>query len=105
MTAAGTIGTTPAAVRYPMPLSASHLTTPSAAASPNALPPVNSTAWTSSSRRSRCSNSSSRELGEEPRTSQEDTLPGGGRTTVQPVAAPSSVKWPTLKPASRLLIG
>jgi hypothetical protein len=72
--------------------SASQAMTPSAAASPYALPPVKSNAWISVSRLPVCKLISSRDPGEDPRTSHDVTLPRGGKITVQPVRATSSLQ-------------
>ena len=45
--AAGTIGTVTGPARYPISRSAKNRTTPDAESSPNALPPLKTTAWTS----------------------------------------------------------
>ena len=72
--------------------------TPSAAASPNALPPVSRIASTRSTVASGASSAVSRVPGARPRTSHEAVEPGGGRITVQPVRRASSVKWPMRRP-------
>ena len=78
----------PPGVSYPRPFRSSQPTTPSAAARPNALPPVISTAWTREAFAIGFSRSISRVPGPPPRTSPEATAPSGGAsTTVQPVAA------------------
>ena len=81
-TAAGTIGTTwpvgarPGSRRRPRPAGA---ITPSAAASPKALPPVSSTACTRSTWLRGSSRSVSRVPGPPPRTSTPPTAPAAGR--------------------------
>src|ERR687897_869533 len=90
----------PAGVQCPRPRSSSQRTTPSAAASPNALPPVSKTAWTCVALTSGDNRSVSRVPGPPPRTSPEATAPpSGASTTVHPVAASASVQWPTQKPS------
>ena len=101
--AAGTIGTRAGPASNPIPRESSHRATPSAAASPNALPPVSTTAWTSSTRVPGRSASVSRVPGAPPRTSTDPTVPGGHRTTVQPVMPARSVAWPTRMPATSVI--
>src|SRR4051812_41794187 len=84
--------------------------TPSAAARPNALPPVSSTAWTRSTRLRGSSRSVSRVPGPPPRTSTPPTAPSAGAsTTVVPVSHPSPTRCacPTRRSAtsSRPLVG
>src|SRR5919106_159244 len=98
-TAAGTIGTRATPTSNPTPRSSSHRITPSAAARPNALPPVRRTPCTSSTSRPGWRRSVSRVPGAPPRTSPEPIVPGGGRTTVQPVNPTGSVQCPTRSPA------
>src|SRR5215217_5933086 len=94
MTAAGTMGTGPADVATPRPCSCRYRITPSAAARPNALPPVRRMASTWRTSRPGASTSVSRVPGAPPRTS---TTAGAGlskSTTVQPVIASWSVQCP-----------
>ena len=99
MTAAGTSGTTPIGVGRPKPRSSSHRTTPSAAASPNALPPVSNTAVGPSAFASDERVSISRVPVPPPRMSTPPRDPGGGITTVHPVRPSGSVQCPIRKPA------
>src|ERR1041384_4060032 len=62
--------------------------TPSAAARPNADPPLNTTASTRSTSRPGASRSVSRVAGAAPRTSPPPTVPDGARITVTPDPAP-----------------
>ena len=71
--------------RYPTPASSRKRIVPSAAASPKALPPESTTAWTRSTVFSGSSRSVSRVPGAEPRTSTPATAPSRARTTVHPV--------------------
>jgi hypothetical protein len=94
------MGTLATIASKPTPRSDRNRITPSAAASPNALPPVSKTAltsWTSVPGRRR---SVSRVPGAPPLTSPDPTVPGGQRTTVHPVAPTRSVSWPTSRPAT-----
>ena len=99
--AAGTIGTGPPRVGNPRPCSASARITPSAAASPNADPPVSTIASTCSTvatgRAARSRGSPARRRGSRP------TRPcsGGSTTTVTPVAAP--VQCPTRTPGTSVI--
>src|SRR5581483_7402218 len=102
-TAAGTIGTTARPAGNPTPRSSRYRTTPSAAASPNALPPVSRTAFTCSTSIPGRSRSVSRVPGAPPRTSPEPTVPGGASTTVHPVSPTRSVAWPTRIPGTRVI--
>jgi hypothetical protein len=102
-TAAGTIGTRAISVSNPMSRSASHATAPSAAASPNALPPANTIAWTSGVNVPGRRASVSRVPGAPPFTSTDPAVPGGHSTTVHPVAAASSVQCPTRIPATSVI--
>ena len=77
------------------PRSSRNRTTPSAAARPNALPPVRSTACTSSTSIPGRRRSVSRVPGAPPRTSPDPTVPGGHSTTVHPVSPSGSVAFPT----------
>ena len=87
-----TIGTmTSGETRKPMPCSSSQATTPDAASNPKALPPLNDTAKSWSTRRAGWSRSVSRVPGEPPRTSTPPTAPLRHITTVQPVALARSV--------------
>ena len=88
ITAAGTIGTVPPFICTPRPCSSSQRITPSAAASPNALPPVRTTASTWRMLLDGSSSSVSRLPGAPPRTSTAPTVPGGATTTVVPQAHP-----------------
>ena len=69
---------------YPRPWSSSQRATPSAAASPWALPPVKSTALTPSTDAAGWSSSLSRVPGPPPRTSAAATVPSGGRIRCSP---------------------
>ena len=101
-TAAGTIGTLAAPAAKPIPRSSRYRTTPSAAASPKALPPVRRTACTTCTRFSGRSRSVSRVPGAEPRTwISADCAEPGQRTTVRPVAPTRSVSCPTVHPGRR----
>src|SRR5215204_3902845 len=86
----------------PTPFSSRKRTTPSAAASPNALPPVRRRACVPRTAPMGPRRSVSRVPGEEPRTSTPTTAPSGfsKRTAVQPVVASSSVAWPTRTPGT-----
>ena len=72
--------------------------TPSAAARPNALPPVSRMACACSSSMPGRSASVPRVPGAPPRTSTPGTAPPGTSTTVQPVRPASSVQCPTDTP-------
>src|SRR4029079_13974843 len=88
-------------IGQPRPATNSRRRTPSAAARPNALPPVSTTASTRSTRLRGSSRSVSRVPGAPPRTSTPATAPpSGARTTVVPVSQPGSVRvaCPTLIP-------
>ena len=87
MQAAGTTGTRAAPVSWPRPCSSHQRATPAAASSPNALPPLSTSAVTSCTEASGASRSASRVAGPPPRTSTPPTVPGGGSTTVHPVPA------------------
>ncbi len=109
-TAAGTTGTTPARssgepIGNPSPCSSSQPTTPSAAARPNALPPVRHTAWITSTRFSGRSASVSRVPGPPPRTLTPGVAPSGTNTTVVPVCHPRPDRWwwPTRTPATSVI--
>ena len=102
--AAGTMGTQPCGVSKPMPRSSSHRCTPSAAASPNALPPLSRMAWTRSTRRIGSSRSVSRVPGDPPRTATPPTALSPHSTTVQPVAASASVQWPAAMPGTAVMV-
>src|SRR5262249_55417666 len=102
-TAAGTIGTRATPVSKPMPASSRYATTPSAAASPKALPPVSRIAFASCTSMPGRSRSVSRVPGAPPRTTPDPTVPGGGRTTVQPVMPAASVQCPTRIPGTRVI--
>src|SRR6266545_5431085 len=80
-----------------MPLASHQATTPCAAASPKALPPVSSTAETPCMCDWGWRTSVSLVPGPPPRTLTEATLPAGGITTVQPVIPTGSVQWPTAR--------
>src|SRR6187431_1187271 len=75
--------------------------TPFAAASPYALPPVRTTAWTRSMTVVGCNRSVSRVPGPPPRTSTPPTAPPRASTTVVPVSQPSlsAVWWPISNPS------
>ena len=76
------------------PPSASPCITPSAAASPNALPPVSTTAWTRSTALRGSRRSVSRVPGPPPRTSTPPTAPPvRASTTVVPDSQPSPGGW------------
>ena len=94
----GTIGTFPAAVGTPRPISSKYCITPSAAARPKADPPVRQIPSTDSTALSTARRSSSREAGAPPRTSPEATLPSGSSMTVHPVCASVCVQCPILTP-------
>src|ERR671913_175113 len=70
---------------------------PGTPASPNAPPPVSSTAETLSTWAWGWSRSVSRVPGPPPRTLAAATFPGGGTTTVQPVSPTGSVQCPTAR--------
>src|SRR4051812_39040343 len=99
MTAVGTSGIGPSGVGRPCPRSSSQRTTPSAAARPNALPPVNRTAVGPSALASVARPSTSRVPVPPPRTSTPPRVPAGARITVHPVPASPSVQCPTAKPS------
>ena len=104
ITAAGTMGTTwpgSGPTGKPMPSRSSAAITPSAAASPYALPPVSTTAFTCSTTFRGSSRSVSRVPGPPPRTSTPPTAPSPASTTVVPVSQPSpSAVWcPIRKPS------
>ena len=106
--AAGTIGTRSCGsgpTGQPAPASYAAAATPSAADSPNALPPASTTASTAETRLRGSSRSVSRVPGPPPRTSTPPTVPGGGTTTVTPVSQPGSsrVVWPTRTPATSVM--
>src|SRR5918911_1490741 len=82
-----------------MPRSSSHCTTPSAAASPNALRPAKQTACTPGALVAGESSSLSRVPGPPPRTSPAAIAPSGASTTVQPVPPSRSDQWPARKPS------
>src|SRR5581483_11339924 len=111
-TAAGTIGTTPPSIATPRSRSSSQVITPSAAASPYALPPVSTTASTYRTELIGSSRSVSRVPGAPPRPSTAPTVPGGATTTVVPVAHPapsvasSSILWwwPTARPPTSVIV-
>jgi hypothetical protein len=94
ITAVGTTGTTWVGVcsggptGKPLPCDSSHVITPSAAASPYALPPVRHTAWMRWMRFCGCNASVSRVPGPPPRTSTPGVAPAGAPTTVVPVCQP-----------------
>ncbi len=90
-TAAGTIGTRATPASNPTPRSSSQRATPSAAARPNALPPVRSTAWISLTEVPGRIGSVSRVPGAPPLTSTDPVVPGGHSTTVHPVIPVRSV--------------
>src|SRR6266511_778443 len=99
-TAAGTMGTRATPASNPIPRSSRNRTTPSAAARPNALPPVSRTAWTSWTSMPGRRRSVSRVPGAPPRTSPDPTVPGGHSTTVHPVSPSRSVQLPTRIPGT-----
>ena len=70
-------GPVPPAVEKPRPCASSERITPSAAASPNAEPPVSTTASTCSTSRCGSSSAISRLAGAPPRTSPDPTVPAG----------------------------
>src|SRR5262249_28315710 len=78
--------------------SARYRTTPSAAARPNAEPPVSTTASTCATTRRGESTAISRVAGAPPRTSALPTVPSGNNSTVTPVPRP--VQWPARTPAT-----
>jgi hypothetical protein len=84
--AAATIGILAHGVLYPIRRLSRYSITPSAAASPNALPPLSTTAWISCIALSAASRGVSRDAGELPRTSHPPIVFGGQRITVQPVS-------------------
>src|SRR6516164_8362283 len=98
------MGTGPANVGKPMPRSSHQRTTPSQAASPNADPPVSTTALMDSTVRPGSSSAHSRVPGAAPRTSPEAVVPAGRSTTVQPVLASASVQWPTRTPGTDVIM-
>src|SRR6266516_1121210 len=88
-----------------MPARSHQVITPWAAARPKALPPVSSTAATSSTWALGSSRSVSRVPGPPPRTLTLATLPRGGRITVQPVRPSGSLQWPTARSSMPRLTG
>src|SRR5215210_7132321 len=84
----------------PTPLSSRNRLTPSAAASPKALPPVNSRACLCASTPVGCRPAVPRVSGEEPRASMPTTVARSKRTAVHPVAPAASVAWPTSTPGT-----
>ena len=80
-----TIGTGPPRSGSPMPRSSQNRITPSAAASPNAEPPVEHDRVEPATSRAGSSSANSRVAGAPPRTSPDATVPSGNSTTVQPV--------------------
>ena len=92
ITAAGTVGTRTGPISLPIPRSSRYRSTPPALARPNALPPVSTIACATSMIVPGCRMSVPRVPGAPPRTSQDAIVPGGGRTTVHPVSATSSVQ-------------
>src|SRR5919106_1155959 len=105
ITAAATVGTTTGPISEPMPRPSRYRSTPLAVARPNALPPVRTTACASSMSVPGWRMSVPRVPGAPPRTSQEATVPGGGRTTVHPVSATWSDQWPTRIPSTSVIDG
>src|SRR5579862_1306695 len=99
-----TMGTGPADVGWPTPRSSHQRTTPSQLASPNADPPVSTTAFTLSTLRPGSRSAHSLVPGAAPRTSPDAVVAAGSRTTVQPVRATSSVQWPTRTPGTAVII-
>src|SRR5215218_1777027 len=101
-TAAETRGMRATPTSRPMPFSSRKRTTPSAAASPNALPPVRRRACVPRKAPMGPRRSVSRVPGEEPRTSTPTMAPSGfsKRTAVQPVVPSLSVAWPTRMPGT-----
>jgi hypothetical protein len=93
-----TIGTRAAVVTNPRSCTLHHCITPSHAASPNAEPPLSTTASICATVRVGSSSANSRVAGAPPRTSPDATEPSGTITTVQPVRATASVWWPTSTP-------
>ena len=75
--------------------------TPSAAARPNAEPPVRTTASTRATSFVGSRSAVSRDAGAPPRTSTDPNVPSGGSTTVIPVPAP--VQLPTRTPATSVM--
>ena len=91
----------PYGVGKPRPRDSNQRITPSAAASPKALPPVSSTASTRSTVFSGAKRALSRDPGALPRTRPEARQPPSGQsTTVHPVLASDAVQWPTVRPAT-----
>src|SRR5690606_32976324 len=95
-----TIGTRATPTGKPRPRSSSHATAPVPASSPNADPPLRTTASTCWTIRSGSSSANSRVAGAPPRTSPDATVPSGRTTTVHPVRATGSVQWPTRMPGT-----
>ena len=85
----------------PRPCSASARITPSAAARPNAEPPVSTIASTCSTLANGSSTAVSRVAGAPPRISTEPTVSGGSTTTVTPVAVP--VQCPARTPGTSVI--
>src|SRR5215213_2986606 len=84
----------------PTPLSSRNRLTPSAAASPKALPPVNSRACLCASTPVGCRPAVPRVSGEEPRASIPTTVVRSKRIAVHPVTPVVSVAWPTRTPGT-----
>src|SRR5215213_1057685 len=84
----------------PTPLSSRNRLTPSAAASPKALPPVNSRACLCASTPVGCRPAVPRVSGEEPRASIPTTVVRSKRIAVHPVTPAASVAWPTSTPGT-----
>src|SRR5215208_3145467 len=101
-TAAETRGMRATPMSSPTPFSSRNRTTPSTAASPNALPPVRSRPWVGRTAPTGPRRSVSRVPGEEPRTSTPTTAPSwpSKRTAVQPVPPSLCVAWPTSTPGT-----
>src|SRR5687767_13744978 len=101
-TAAETSGMRATPTSRPTPFSSRKRTTPSAAASPKALPPVRSRACVGRTAPTGPRRSVSRVPGEEPRTSTPTTAPSWPSkiTAVQPVSASLCVAWPTSTPGT-----
>src|SRR5215204_475763 len=101
-TAAETRGMRATPMSSPTPFSSRNRTTPSTAASPNALPPVRRRPWVGRTAPTGPRRSVSRVPGEEPRTSTPTTAPSwpSKRTAVQPVPPSLCVAWPTSTPGT-----
>ena len=90
---------TPCGMANPCPCSRKKRMTPSAAASPKALPPASSRPCTVSTCDSGRMSSVSRQPGANPGTAMPGVKPCGQRMAVQPVWFRSSVAWPASRPS------